>query len=117
MGRSTDLSNCYIYHIIDSNKVVHYVGSTSNLNIRKSSHKYRCNTEHNNKYHYDIYKYIRDNGGFEKFEIVPIRKIDNISNKTDLLIAEQNEINKFSGLKNVRGSYLSYEDKLEITRQ
>jgi len=107
MGRATDFSNCYIYHIIDSDKVVHYVGSTSNMNSRKSSHKYRCNTEHDKFYHLDIYKHIRDNGGFDAFEIVPIQKIENISNKTELLIAEQTEINKFSNLKNKNGSYRS----------
>jgi len=107
MGRATDLSNCYIYHILDKDGIVHYVGSTSNINSRKSSHKYRCNTEHDKFYHLDIYKYIRDNGGFEQFEIVPIRKIENISNKTELRIAEQTEINKFSNLKNKNGSYRS----------
>jgi hypothetical protein len=105
MGRSTDFSNCYIYHILDKEKVVHYVGSTSNLNSRKSAHKYRCNTEHDKNYQLDIYQYIRDNGGFDAFEIVPIQKIENISNKTELLIAEQTEMNKFSNLKNKNGSY------------
>jgi len=107
MGRATDLSNCYIYHILDKDGIVHYVGSTSNINSRKSSHKYRCNTEHDKQHNLDIYQYIRDNGGFDAFEIVPIQKIENISNKTELLIAEQTEINKFSNLKNKNGSYRS----------
>ena len=105
MGRSTNFDCCYIYHIVDSDKVVHYVGSTSNLNSRKSAHKYRCNTEHDKNYQLDIYQYIRDNGGFDAFEIVPISKIENVKNKTDLLIAEQTEMNKFSNLKNKNGSY------------
>ena len=105
MGRATDYSNCYIYHIIDTDKVVHYVGSTRNMNSRKSCHKYRCNTEHDKQHNLDIYQYIRDHGGFDAFEIVPIQKIENISNKTELLIAEQTEMNKFSNLKNKNGSY------------
>jgi|TARA_R110000782_G_scaffold257494_1_gene346765 hypothetical protein len=116
MGRATDYSNCYIYHIIDSDKVVHYVGSTSNMNSRKSKHKYSCNTEHDRAYNLDIYKYIRDNGAWNAFEMVPIRKIENISNKTELCIEEQAEINKFTNLKNKLGSYLSHEDHLEKTR-
>jgi len=111
MGRATDYSNCYIYYILDKDGVVHYVGSTSNMNSRKSSHKYRCNTEHDKQHNLDIYRYIRDNGGFEKFQIVPIRKIENISNKTELRIAEQQEINKFSNLKNMIGSYISEEER------
>ena len=116
MGRATDYSNCYIYHIVDSDKVVHYVGSTSNFNSRKSKHKYCCNTENNRSYNMDIYKHIRANGGWDVFEMVPIRKIENISNKTELCIEEQAEINKFTNLKNKLGSYLSHEDHLEKTR-
>ena len=116
MGRATDYSNCYIYHIVDSDKVVHYVGSTSNFNSRKSKHKYCCNTENNRSYNMDIYKHIRANGGWDVFEMVPIRKIENISNKTELCIEEQAEINKFTNLKNKVGSYLSHEDHLEKTR-
>ncbi len=112
MGRATDFSNCYIYHIVDKESIVHYVGSTSNLNSRRSKHKYNCRTEKCKEYNFDIYKYIRDNGGFDKFEIIPIQKIENVSNKTELRIAEQHEINKFSGLKNKIGSYLSEEERV-----
>jgi len=117
MGRSTNYSNAYIYHIVDKDGIVHYVGSTSNFNSRKSKHKYTCNHENSPQYHFDIYKYIRENGGFEQFEIIPIRKIENVSNKTELCIAENDEIKKFSGLKNMRGSYLSPEKRYELNRQ
>ena len=117
MGRATDFSNCYIYHIIDKEGIVYYVGSTSNLNSRKSSHKYRCNTEKDKHYNLDIYKYIRDHGGFNNFEIIPIRKLENISNKTELLIEERIEIEKYTGLKNMRGSYLTKEEHREKIRQ
>jgi len=113
MGRATDYSNCYIYHIIDKEGIIHYVGSTSNMNSRRSKHKYCCRTEKCKEYNFDIYKYIRDHGGFDKFEIIPIRKIENISNKTDLRIAERSEMEKFSGLKNMIGSYLTEEERAE----
>lgn len=113
MGRATDFSNCYIYHIKSKDGEVCYVGSTSNLNSRKSCHRYRCNNENDKYYHLDIYQYIRDHGGWDLFDIVPIRKIENISNKTELLIAEQQEINKFSNLKNMIGSYRSEEESKE----
>ncbi len=116
MPRKTDFSNCYIYHIVDSNKVVHYVGSTSNINSRKSKHKYECCHENRPNYYYNIYKYIRENGGWDSFEIVPIRRIQNISNTTDLRIAEKEEMEKFTGLKNMIGSYTSPEEHLEQMR-
>jgi hypothetical protein len=117
MGRAIDFSNCYIYHIVDKEGIVHYVGSTSNMNSRKSNHKYACKHPNDNHHHFDIYKYIRDNGGFENFEIIPIKKIENISNKTELRIAERVEMEKYTGLKNMIGSYLSQEERLQRNRQ
>jgi len=112
MGRATDYSNCYIYHIVDKDGIVHYVGSTSNLNSRRSKHRYNCSHEKCKEYNFDIYMYIRDHGEFENFEIIPIRKIENISNKTELRIAENDEMKKYTGLKNMRGSYLSEEERV-----
>jgi hypothetical protein len=100
MGRATNFENCYIYHILDKDKVVHYVGSTSNFNSRKSKHKYCCNTENVKNYNFDIYKYIRDHGGFMTIDIIPIRKLENISNKTDLRIAEKEKWKNLLDLKN-----------------
>jgi hypothetical protein len=117
MGRATNFENCYIYHILDKEKVVHYVGSTSNFNSRKSKHRYCCSHEKCKEYNFDIYKYIRDHGGFYNFDIIPIRKLENISNKTDLLIAEREEMEKFTGLKNMIGSYSTKEEHLEKIRQ
>jgi len=112
MGRATDFTNCYIYHIKSKDGIVHYVGSTSNMNSRKSCHRFRCNNEHDKNHNLDIYRYIRNNGGFDAFSIVPISKIENISNKTELRIAEQAEIKKYSNLKNMVGSYLSEEESV-----
>ena len=116
MGRATNFDCCYIYHILKEG-IVHYVGSTSNMNSRKSKHKFSCKTENNHAYNLDIYKYIRANGGWDAFEMVPIRKIENISNQTELRIAENDEMKKFTGLKNMRGSYQTHEEKIEKTRK
>tara|TARA_R110000772_G_scaffold160977_1_gene272172 strand:+ start:85 stop:621 length:537 start_codon:yes stop_codon:yes gene_type:complete len=116
MGRSTDYSKCYIYHIVDKEGIVHYVGSTSNFNSRKSRHKYNCNTEKDAHHNLDIYKYIRDNGNWGAFDMVPIQKIENISNKTELRIAENDEMKKFTGLKNMIGSYRTLQQKIESSR-
>lgn len=113
MGRTIDFSKCYIYHIKSKDGEVHYIGSTSNMNSRRSKHKYNCKTEKCKEYNYDIYRYIRDHGGWDLFEIVPIRKIENVSNKTELRIAEQQEINKFSNLKNKNGSYRSSRSEID----
>jgi len=49
-----------------------YIGSTEDINDRMSKHKYSCNNIKHCKYNYKVYKYIRDNGGWNewKYEII-----------------------------------------------
>lgn len=47
-----------------------YVGSTVDHNSRKSSHKSVCNNENSKDYNLPVYRYIRDNGGWNNWEFV-----------------------------------------------
>ena len=49
-----------------------YVGSTTNFKQRKTSHKKSCNNENNKGYNLKVYKFIRDNGGFENWSMIQI---------------------------------------------
>ena len=51
-----------------------YVGHTTNFKNRKQQHKRTCYNE-NDKAHYNnhLYKFIRNNGGFDNFEMVLIK--------------------------------------------
>ncbi len=53
-----------------------YVGSTTNFRGRKYSHKSNCNNEKSNKYNRYVYKFIRDNGGFENWTMIELEKVD-----------------------------------------
>lgn len=60
-----------IYKITVAEKYI-YIGSCKKINKRKWNHKHAC-TNHNNKdYNFKLYRYIRENGGWEKikFEIL-----------------------------------------------
>jgi hypothetical protein len=46
-----------------------YIGSTTNFSSRKSNHKKYCKNRVSKKYHYPLYKYIRNCGGFETFNM------------------------------------------------
>ena len=64
--------NGFIYKIVcnDINVTEWYVGSTTNLIKRRQQHKKICNnpaTKNNNWY---VYKFIRENGGWESWSIV-----------------------------------------------
>ena len=110
MGRAQDFTNSIIYHIrhMESKEVV-YVGSTTNFSNRKGKHKYLWNKE-GNHFKIPIYCHIRDNGGFDCFEIIPIQSLK-LENKTQLLIAEQVEIDRHSTLVNSYKAHTTFEEK------
>jgi hypothetical protein len=53
-----------------------YVGSTTNYNARINKHKSNCNNPNSKKYNYFIYQFIRDNGGWDKFNKKIITETD-----------------------------------------
>ena len=55
-----------LYHINDPDKSC-YVGSTSNYAVRMSTHKSHCNNVNSKKYNFNVYRYIRNNGGFDNW--------------------------------------------------
>ena len=69
--------NTIIYKIVckDINIKDFYVGSTTDFTKRKSRHKSTCyNTNNEYAYNYKIYKIIRDNGGWDNWEMVEVEK-------------------------------------------
>jgi hypothetical protein len=53
-----------------------YVGMTTNLISRKSVHKYACTNENSSKYNFNVYKNIRENGGWDAFCIEAIEELE-----------------------------------------
>jgi len=86
--------NSVIYKIkhnedYDDNDI--YVGSTSNFKNRKNQHKTTCNNEKSKKYDYPVYQYIRDNGNWDNFVMIPIEQYS-CNNKDELVIRERYHI-------------------------
>jgi hypothetical protein len=69
-----DYSKTIIYKIIckDSNINDYYIGHTTNLYNRNAKHKSDCNNEKSKSYNLKVYQFIRNNGGFENWEIIKI---------------------------------------------
>jgi hypothetical protein len=111
MGRPQDFSKSVIYHIrhMESKEVV-YVGSTTNFSQRKGTHKHNCNNKEGKNFTSPIYCHIRDNGGFDCFEVIPIKSLK-LRNKTELLIAEQEEMGKHQTLANRKKAHITIEEK------
>ena len=49
-----------------------YVGSTTNMTRRKSTHKCACNNENDEKYNFNVYRFIRDNGGWQNWDMIVV---------------------------------------------
>ena len=71
-----DYSNTVIYKLVcnDLNIKDLYVGHTTNFTKRKNRHKYSCTKEHNRDYNYNVYQYIRSNGGWDNWSMIEIEK-------------------------------------------
>ena len=65
-----------IYKIVSNDLSIFdsYVGYTTDFNSRKKSHKYSCITEKARGYDYKLYKFIRENGGWDSFSMILIEK-------------------------------------------
>jgi hypothetical protein len=74
----TNINKIYImYKIQPKNQDLNfsYIGHTSNFNKRYEAHKRNTtNTKDNKHYHLKVYQTIRDNGGWDEWEIIEIEK-------------------------------------------
>ncbi len=101
--------NSMIYKLCckDTNITDIYIGSTTNFYRRKSQHK-SCSKSYNNY----KYQFIRDNGGFENWDMVLIKNV-NVSNKRELEQVEREYIDELKPILNSNMSYTSQEEKKE----
>ena len=68
--------NTIIYKIVckDLSITDVYVGQTTNFRTRKSQHKRNCCNPDYEKHHLKVYQYIRENSGWENFDMIEIEK-------------------------------------------
>ena len=70
-----DYSKIVIYKIQHESKdELLYVGSTTHFGNRKSLHKSRCYNPNGVAYNYKLYQAIRDNGGWDAFNMVVVKE-------------------------------------------
>ena len=68
--------NVYFYKLVckDLNITECYVGHTTNFRNRKHAHKAACSNQSNEHHSYRVYQYIRDNGGWENWDMILIEE-------------------------------------------
>jgi hypothetical protein len=78
-------------HNLDYDDLNIYIGSTTNFKNRKNQHKTACNNEKSRNYNSSIYKFIRDNGGWVEWVMIPI-EVYSCDSKKELEIRERHHI-------------------------
>lgn len=68
-----------------------YVGSTTNFRIRKYKHKASCINEKKKDYKTPVYQFIRDNGGWTEWQMIPI-EVYPCNDKKELEVRERHHI-------------------------
>ena len=117
-----DYSKSIIYKLCckDPNITDIYIGSTINFKKRKYDHKWNCNNniEKNKKYNLKIYKFIRDNGGFENWTMIMLEQY-NCNNKKELQSRERywieelkSSLNSEIPTRTKQEYYEDYKDKI-----
>lgn len=68
--------NTIMYKIVCNDITINdlYVGQTRDFTNRKYLHKKACNKQYSNSYNLKIYKFIRDNGGWDNWSMVEIER-------------------------------------------
>jgi len=89
--------NSCIYKIYKNNKI--YIGSSKNIQSRLVKHKSDAKNINSKQYHYKLYKYIRECGGWENmnFEII-----------------EHVKCNTSKELHNIEGQYIKKYGNLNV---
>jgi len=52
-----------------------YVGSTTNFTRRKHCHKSNCNNEKHRAYNYNVYRFIREHGNWENWDMILVEEV------------------------------------------
>jgi hypothetical protein len=92
----------YIYEIKSIDKSINgtYIGSSWNIEFRRNSHYHSYNNSNSKDYVYPLYKYIRENGGWDNFEMTVIDSGE-VETKLELECAEQFYIDMAGGVENL----------------
>ena len=93
-----------------------YVGSTTNFKTRKNMHKSSCCNENGKSYNLNVYQFIRENGGWDNWDMILIEKFK-CSNKLELLKRERYYIETLNARLNSRIPSRSKKEQMKEYRE
>lgn len=93
-----------------------YIGHTKNFTQRKNTHKNNCSNENNINYNRYVYKFIRENGGWDNWIMIELEKY-NCKNKREAESIEHNWILKLGAKLNINKPYAKCKEEPQIYKQ
>ncbi len=95
-------ANSVVYKIMSLDPEIDdiYVGSTTAFRKRKHEHKSDCNNDNSKRHNRYVYKFIRNNGGWDNWSMVVIKAYPTITNKMELLTKETKWLKKLNATLN-----------------
>ena len=114
-----DHSNTIIYKLVkndDYDNVNIYIGSTTDFIRRKNKHKSCCNCVTNKAYNDKKYQYIRDNGGWDCFNMIEVEKY-NCNDGNEAKAREEYWRCHFNSKLNSRKAYRTDEERKEQMKE
>ena len=114
-----DHSNTIIYKLVhkeDYDNVNIYIGSTTDFIRRKNKHKSCCNCVTNRDHNNKKYQYIRDNGGWEEWNMIEVEKFP-CNDKREAEAREEYWRCHFNSQLNTKRAYITNEERLEKMKQ
>ena len=92
-----------------------YVGHTTNFTKRKAGHKCACINPSNGHYNTKVYSMIRDNGGWDMFKMIEIKKFP--CNDDREACAEEDKVMRDMKATMNSISAIFDDEKLKLNRQ
>jgi len=107
--------NFCIYKIISKNEndINIYIGSTNNFERRKEQHEKAVDNKNNIQYWSLLYRYIRNNGGWDNFIMEKILEC-NVSDRISGLILETEYIINYKATLNTIFPITDFQERMNI---
>jgi len=113
-----ELNDYIMYKIAPKNHELKYcyIGHTTNFITRMRHHKEQAINENYNKSHFKLYQVIRQNGGWNEWEMVNLEEIYG-KTKLEARMREQELIDEHGANLNSLKAYISEEQRKELKKQ
>jgi len=116
--KPVDYSKTIMYKIVpkDLNLDLIYIGHTTNFRCRKNHHKLSCNNIESKKSNYKVYKMIRENNGWDEWEMIEIEKYP-CNDSNEARKRERELMEEFNANLNSRKSICSKKEYTETHKE